>query len=153
MPATVVKIRYESNYFNFDGIYPAIKSFFDGTVSTVMRDAPYAGLYFAIYESVKKYERKIAILHDFSLPETAITASSGMIAGLIASYITQPFDMVKTRMQIKPNIYSGFFYTFKKIYKDEGSYGFFKGISLRVLRKGIQASVALSFYEWASNKK
>ncbi|OLY77727.1 Solute carrier family 25 member 38-like protein [Smittium mucronatum] len=86
---------------------------------------------------------------NLHVPDSLITASSGMMGGIIASYMTQPFDMIKTRMQIQPLQYRQFFQSFKKILSEEGYYGFFRGISLRVMRKGIQAAVTFSFYEWA----
>ncbi|PVV03034.1 hypothetical protein BB560_002498 [Smittium megazygosporum] len=161
MPATVLKVRYESSYYNFTGILPALKSiyatrgirgFFDGAVSTAIRDAPYAGIYFAIYESTKRFGRSVSLHYNLHLPEPVITATSGMIGGITASYITQPFDVVKTRMQIKPDVYHNVMQSFKKIYREEGIYGFFRGISLRILRKGIQASISFSLYEWATAK-
>ncbi|KAJ2782922.1 hypothetical protein H4R18_002001 [Coemansia javaensis] len=157
MPGTVLKVQCESNLNRGAGIAAAarriwrnggVRGFFVGAVPTAIRDAPYAGLYLLLYESIKRQERALAHSRDLLLPETAVTMVAGVAAGLLASYITQPFDMVKTRMQLRPQEYRSVAQSFAKIYRDEAVAGFFRGISLRVLRKGIQASLVFTLYEW-----
>jgi len=72
-PVTIVKARFESSHFSKD-VYPSlskaltqiyqvegVKGLFRGFSATAMRDAPYAGIYLACYESSKdalgKWER------------------------------------------------------------------------------------------------
>ena len=64
MPMTVLKIRFESNYYNYTSLYSAlkdimskegIKGLFIGLGVTMMRDAPYAGIYFYFYELYLKF--------------------------------------------------------------------------------------------------
>ncbi|KAJ1913192.1 hypothetical protein H4219_005312 [Mycoemilia scoparia] len=157
MPATVLKVRYESNLYKYGSLWNAvgnilktdgIKGFFSGAVPTAIRDAPYAGIYLFLYERIKTFERDTMSKRNIIIPEALVTLSSGMVSGITASYITQPFDMVKTRIQIQPNLYSGMFNSFVRIFKEEGIQGFFRGISLRVLRKGIQAGISFTLYEW-----
>ncbi|KAJ2711663.1 hypothetical protein H4R19_003143, partial [Coemansia spiralis] len=157
MPGTVLKVHYESNLYRYTGIAAAIsqiwraggvRGFFVGAVPTAIRDAPYAGLYFLLYEAIKNRERSFAQARGMLLPETTVTMVAGVAGGLSASYITQPFDMVKTRMQLRPQEYRHIIQSFAKIYREETLAGFFRGISLRVLRKGIQASLVFTLYEW-----
>ncbi|KAJ1726680.1 hypothetical protein LPJ61_005025 [Coemansia biformis] len=157
MPGTVLKVQYESNLYRYTGIAAAIghiwrqggvRGFFVGAVPTAIRDAPYAGLYFLLYEAIKGRERAFAQARGTQMAETAVTMVAGVTAGLSASYITQPFDMVKTRMQLRPQEYHSVMQSFAKIYREESLAGFFRGISLRVLRKGIQASLVFTLYEW-----
>ncbi|OMH82159.1 Solute carrier family 25 member 38-like protein [Zancudomyces culisetae] len=162
MPATVVKVKFESSLYQFKGIFPAvseifatrgIRGFFEGAVPTAIRDAPYAALYFAIYENCKRAQRDLYSKYNMNVHISAITAISGVIGGVTASYITQPFDMIKTRMQTQPSLYTRFLQSLLKIYRDEGIFGFFHGISLRVLRKGVQASISFTLYEWVVRKQ
>lgn len=44
-----------------------------------------------------------------------LSISSGAIAGLLATSITQPFDMIKTRIQLAPKEYRNLWYGGKKI--------------------------------------
>ncbi|KAJ2766657.1 hypothetical protein IWQ56_003636 [Coemansia nantahalensis] len=157
MPGTVLKVHCESSLYKYAGIAPAIRQiwraggvrgFFVGAVPTAIRDAPYAGLYFVLYEAIKSRERAMAQARGVLLPETTVTMVAGVAGGLSASYLTQPFDMVKTRMQLRPQEYRSVAQSFAKIYREEALAGFFRGISLRVLRKGIQASLVFTLYEW-----
>lgn len=152
MPGTVLKVQYESSLYKYKGIAPAVleiwqkggvRGFFVGAVPTVIRDAPYAGLYMLLYESAKAQQRKY-----FQLPDATVTMVAGVTAGLTASYMTQPFDLVKTRMQLRPTEYTSIVQAFGKILRQESVTGFFRGISMRVLRKGIQASLVFTLYEW-----
>ncbi|KAJ2486549.1 hypothetical protein IWW37_005585 [Coemansia sp. RSA 2050] len=157
MPGTVLKVQYESSLYRYRGMMPAVveiwrsggfRGFFVGAVPTAIRDAPYAGLYMLLYEAVKSYERAFAEGRGVSLRETTVTMVAGVSAGLTASYLTQPFDLVKTRMQLRPREYTSVAQSFVKIFREESIPGFFRGISLRVLRKGIQASLVFTLYEW-----
>ncbi|KAJ1888083.1 hypothetical protein LPJ66_008751 [Kickxella alabastrina] len=157
MPGTVLKVKYESSLYRYAGIGDALRGiwraggmrgFFVGAVPTAIRDAPYAGLYMLLYESIKHRERSAAESRGVALPEATVTMVAGVMAGLAASYMTQPFDMVKTRMQLRPLEYTSVVQSFVKIFKEESVIGFFRGISLRVLRKGVQASLVFTLYEW-----
>ncbi|KAJ2133525.1 hypothetical protein GGH19_001087 [Coemansia sp. RSA 1807] len=157
MPGTILKVQFESSLYKHAGIAGAVQNiwhtggvrgFFVGAVPTAIRDAPYAGLYLLLYEAIKHQERTIAKQRNVLIPETAVTMVAGVAAGLAASYITQPFDMVKTRMQLRPREYTSVAQSFAKIYNEETIRGFFRGISLRVLRKGVQASLVFTLYEW-----
>lgn len=62
MPITVIKVRYESNFYEYRSILDAVRGigstdglrgFFAGFGATAMRDAPYAGLYVLFYEKGK----------------------------------------------------------------------------------------------------
>ncbi|KAJ2849544.1 hypothetical protein IWW36_002550 [Coemansia brasiliensis] len=157
MPGTILKVQFESSLYKYAGVAGAIRDiwrrngvrgFFVGAVPTAIRDAPYAGLYLLLYEAIKNQERAMAQRRNMLLPETTVTMVAGVAAGLAASYITQPFDMVKTRMQLRPHEYMSVVQSFRKIYMEETFRGFFRGISLRVLRKGVQASLVFTLYEW-----
>ncbi|KAI5293765.1 hypothetical protein KEM52_005246 [Ascosphaera acerosa] len=63
MPVTVIKVRYESNLYQYTGVFAAgrdilrsegVRGLFAGFGATAVRDAPYAGLYVAFYEQLKK---------------------------------------------------------------------------------------------------
>ena len=81
--------------------------FFSGYGATAIRDAPYAGLYVLIYEKCK------ASFAATMFPQTplksgysaGINLASGVLAGGIATFLTNPFDVIKTRIQVKPKVY------------------------------------------------
>lgn len=62
MPISVIKVRFESNLYNYTSLGQAsrdifkregTRGFFSGFGATALRDAPYAGIHLAIYESTK----------------------------------------------------------------------------------------------------
>ncbi|KAJ8329376.1 hypothetical protein O5D80_002393 [Batrachochytrium dendrobatidis] len=118
MPITVVKIRYESNLYTYKSLWNSMSSiwrtegipgFFRGFGATILRDAPYAGIYVFFYENFK------LILGGAINSPVAINLGAGMLSGFSATLLTQPFDMMKTRMQLKPLEYPSLLQSFAKI--------------------------------------
>lgn len=154
-PLTVIRTRFEvlgfKKYKNFvhasEEIYKneGLKGFASGALTSAMKDAPFAGIYFVIYIKCKRFLESQA--HSNSLLVNSLI--SGFTAGVIATSLTNPFDVIRTRLQY------GFFITeeddkyksisdgFRKIYQKDGIAGFFKGLSPRLIRK--PASNALTF--------
>ncbi|EPY52417.1 carrier with solute carrier repeats [Schizosaccharomyces cryophilus OY26] len=169
MPVTVIKVRYESNYYSYTTIGSSIKSiwkkegiagFFHGFGVTALRDAPHAGIYVYFYELSKETIHNL-LGHFQDTPSGAVPQNpynnsvnvlSGMISGTIATAITNPFDMLKTRVQLQPDIYKNFFYCARRVYMNEGFYGFLDGLALRVLRKSVSSTITWSVYEWAMHR-
>uniref|UniRef100_A0A6B2LCC3 Solute carrier family 25 member 38 homolog n=1 Tax=Arcella intermedia TaxID=1963864 RepID=A0A6B2LCC3_9EUKA len=151
LPFTVVKTRFESrNMYNYKGVFNALlsiarnegrKGLFSGLVPTLIRDMPYAGIQVTMYENNRK------ILKRTSLSETTVNFSASLFAGLMATLITQPVDVIKTRAQLDPVTYSRFFSSGLLILKKEGIFGFFRGSLPRVMRKACSSAVTWSMYE------
>ncbi|CAO3639551.1 unnamed protein product [Cunninghamella blakesleeana] len=156
MPVTVLKVRYESNLYNYKTLSEAftsiikhdgIRGLFAGYGATFIRDAPFAGIYLFFYENCKKKANVWTTANNYNVASYAINLSSGVIAGLTASVITHPFDMLKTRMQLKPTVYKHVLQAAKKVLKEEGAKGFFDGISVRILRKPLSSAISWTIYE------
>ena len=98
LPVTIVKTRMEYNKVVNDTIYHTCKNvltvnkkgLFSGLIPTILRDAPNSGLYICIYHTIKP--------HIMQLREN--NESTGITAGITSTFITHPFDMIKTQMQI-----------------------------------------------------
>lgn len=72
----------------------SLSGLFKGLLPTVLRDAPFSGIYLCTYESLKRSPR-------FKEMNSALAPPiAGFTAGVLASYITQPFDVLKTRIQV-----------------------------------------------------
>ncbi|KAG0679982.1 hypothetical protein C6P40_004963 [Pichia californica] len=161
MPITVIKIRFESNFYQYNSMKEAIKDifskygikgFFKGFGATCLRDAPYAGLYISSYEQLKSILPKFLNLKTNSnnelnhLSSSIVNSSSAIIASTFSTFLTAPFDTIKTRMQLSPEIYKTFSQTTIKLY-NENFLNFFNGLSLRLIRKGGSAAIAWCMYE------
>ncbi|KAI0531801.1 Dor1-domain-containing protein [Xylaria digitata] len=164
MPLTVIKVRYESSMYSYSSVIGAardiyrtdrIPGFFAGFGATAMRDAPYAGLYVVSYEQFKKHlghiygpasDRPRGASMAGSVSAT-INFSSGALAGATCSFISNPFDAVKTRIQLQPHVYRNMFHACQMMVTQEGVRSLYDGLALRMTRKAISSALAWMMYE------
>merc|ERR1719273_1957117 len=152
IPFTVVKTRIESGAFQYRSVFTALESILRseglrgltrGLGPTLARDVPFSSLYLAFYDLLKEKMVRQTKLASTS-PEVAHMAA-GLGAGLLASLVTQPADMVKTQMQLgKERKISS---AVASIYREEGLGGFAKGLAPRMLRRSVMAALAWTLYE------
>jgi len=165
MPMTVIKVRYESNLYAYRSILGAgkdifrsegAKGFFSGFGATAVRDAPYAGLYVLFYEQLKKRlslgAQKVSVAGEVSIDMKGSTSAtinfgSGILAAGLATAITNPFDAIKTRIQLQPKNYHNMLHAGQKIIKDDGFKSLFDGLGLRMGRKAVSSALAWTLYE------
>jgi solute carrier family 25 protein 38 len=164
MPITVVKTRFEASGTNqiYRGTFDALKTIasqegarglYSGWLATIARDAPFSGLYFMFYSKFRENMQNVTI-NNKQVPHTAINLSSGLTAGVIATLVTHPPDVIKTRLQTQVFGSENSNYYYKntwdamiKIYKTEGINAFFKGAVPRVLRRSLMSAFTWTFYE------
>ncbi|CAG2114062.1 unnamed protein product [Medioppia subpectinata] len=105
IPVTVIKTRYESGIFSYKTLRQALRHTYvsegprgliAGLMPTLMRDAPFSGLYYMFYSQL----RQMALRSSSTSPSNQsispiLTFTIGLNAGLLASIVTQPMD-VKT---------------------------------------------------------
>ncbi|KAJ5605891.1 hypothetical protein N7510_008672 [Penicillium lagena] len=106
-----------------------------GIVPTVAGVAPYVGLNFMTYESVRQYLTP----EGDKNPSPYRKLLAGAISGAVAQTCTYPFDVLRRRFQI--NTMSGMGYKYKSIWDavrvivtEEGMRGLFKGIGPNLLK-------------------
>ncbi|PHH49386.1 Solute carrier family 25 member 38 -like protein [Ceratocystis fimbriata CBS 114723] len=159
MPLTVIKVRYESTmYYSYSSIWCAckdiykttgVRGFFSGFGATAVRDGPNAGIYVLFYEQLKKRFSNWNITADSSayVAPAVINFSAGISAGSACSAISNPFDAIKTRIQLQPNTYRNTFQTARKMFVENGVGSFFHGLGLRLTRKALSSALAWTAYE------
>jgi len=180
MPVTVIKVRYESDFYAYRSIYGAVRDilgkeglrgFFSGFGATAVRDAPYAGLYVVFYEKSKQKLSALTVRsHTVDGPSAGVTVASaasinfasGVFAAGLATAITNPLDAVKTRLQLLPAKYRNMVRATKLMLQEDGARSFFDGLGLRMARKAMSSALAWTVYEelisraekrWAENEK
>ncbi|OAL34898.1 hypothetical protein AYO20_05859 [Fonsecaea nubica] len=124
-----------------------ILGLYRGIIPTVAGVAPYVGLNFMVYESVRKYFTEPGEKNPVWYRKLA----AGAIAGAVAQTCTYPFDVLRRRFQI--NAMSGMGYQYKSIWDavrtiiaQEGVLGLYKGIMPNLLKVApSMASSWLSF--------
>lgn len=74
----------------------------------------------------------------------------GLVAGLLASATTQPADVIKTRMQVRPESFSNIQHTLISTINDGGIRSLFVGFAPRATRRTLMAAFTWAFYEHVS---
>lgn len=172
MPLTVIKVRYESSLYAYDSLAGAardihrgdgVRGFFAGFGATAVRDAPYAGLYVLFYEQSK---RRLSRLYGGGGVDTegagagagqggkmgvsraaTINFASGSLAAVVCSVVSNPFDAIKTRIQLQPGQYRNMVHAAKRMLAEEGFRSLWDGLALRMTRKALSSALAWTVYE------
>ncbi|KAF9643311.1 solute carrier family 25 member 38 [Thelephora ganbajun] len=154
-PFSVLKARYESNMYAYPSFSAALVSlvragpseFFRGFTASALRDAPYAGIFIVFYETIKQ-ESNCLVPPSSSINSAVVHSFSAAAAGAVATLATHPFDVIKTKIQVrKEERYHGFLRTVRTIWKQRGVSGFFDGASLRLSRKVASSAIGWAVYE------
>jgi len=174
MPITVLKVRFESSMVRYPSLLSAgrdifrtsgTRGFFAGYGATLVRDAPYAGLYVLFYERLKGAVATVLPVGGSSnaagsggqVGEAVLPASlygaarvnfvAGCLAAGMATAVTNPFDAVKTRLQLMPGRYKNMVVAVTTMVREEGPRSLFDGLGLRVARKAMSSALAWTIYE------
>ncbi|KAH9921546.1 solute carrier family 25 member 38 [Epithele typhae] len=167
-PFSVIKARYESSYHSYSSLSGAFiglmragpSEIFRGAVASSLRDAPYAGIFVVFYEQIKStlshaipaspdatVVTGMPFAHSMSM-STAINSASAASAGALATLATQPFDVLKTKMQVRSEAkYRGVGSTIRAVWQQRGVAGFFDGATLRISRKVFSSAIGWAVYE------
>jgi hypothetical protein len=133
-----VSSKETQNYNSFRIISDTIKTilkeegvlaFWKGINAAWLKEASYTSLRLGLYTPIKQ---AMGLKNDspFIMKFTA-----GSLAGGIGSLISNPFEIIKTRMitfEGKDNV--NFLSTVKNIYKSESASGFYKGLQANIIR-------------------
>lgn len=152
LPVTVIKTRFESGRYNYVSVAGALRSvyetegvraLFSGLTATLLRDAPFSGIYVMFYSQAK---RSLPQEVSGTVYSPLVNFGCGVVAGVLASLVTQPADVVKTRIQVSTSPFSTS-QAIRYIYTENGLRGFFRGAVPRSLRRTLMAAMAWTVYE------
>lgn len=152
LPITVIKTRYESGTFKYTGLASALaltyktegfRGLYSGLGPTLLRDVPFSGIYLMFYTKIKSITQP----HLFGEFEPMMNFCNGVMAGAFASFMTQPADVVKTNMQLDPNLQRSTWKTVLFVYQGRGVLGFWRGIVPRTLRRTIMTALSWTVFE------
>lgn len=159
-PLELIRTKMQSEKMSYREVGSAFRTMiaqhgplglFRGLFPTIMRDTPFSSIYWASYESIKKF-------YNISQPTLIQAFIAGGLSGALAATITTPFDVVKTHQQIEFGekiLYSkngkkkltGTIDTAKNLYRVSGFPGFFSGLVPRLLKVVTACAVMISTYE------
>ncbi|SCV70583.1 BQ2448_3345 [Microbotryum intermedium] len=154
MPATLLKTLSESSIIAkpnqprptslqiLSNLYRTggLTSLWRGAVPTALRDAPGAGLFIVFYERGRR-------LLGVRAEGAAGGGLAGASASLFSTLLTTPFDLLKTRRQLSPEVYTTLWASARKVWELNGLKGFWQGGALRVVRKAGSAGIGWAVYE------
>ncbi|KAI5075328.1 hypothetical protein GOP47_0009404 [Adiantum capillus-veneris] len=156
-PITVLKTRME--YEAISGVrYPntmkalvliahteGLKGLYSGLVPTILRDAPYSGLYLLLYSTTR---RTISEWQDSRRsPHMPVNFLAGAVAGASATILTHPPDVIRTKLQLENREYSSIISSIRHVYQVHGIRGFFAGVLPRAGRRALHQAFAWTIYE------
>jgi solute carrier family 25 S-adenosylmethionine transporter 26 len=145
---------HENTYSTISHIWreEGLRGFFAGYWATVARDIPFDMLQFALYEG----SRTFVMTQQEGEPLTSVqTCGCGCVAGTVASGLTTPVDVVKTRMMTQgSNVAAAIRIdsTTQGLYRiamDEGFAGLWRGVGARCFYNGMGGIVMFGTFETA----
>lgn len=152
-PLTVVKTRMEyasisgttytgvANALYTIGAKEGMKGLFSGLGSTLLRDAPFSGLNLVMYTQMRTVMGEVAVAQGRET-DAMDTFFAGAVAGGVATFLTHPPDVLRTRVQLgRPST------SFVKIVTEEGVRALWVGSFPRILRRTLQQAMTWSLYE------
>mmetsp|Transcript_12923 Transcript_12923/g.18572 ORF Transcript_12923/g.18572 Transcript_12923/m.18572 type:complete len:340 (-) Transcript_12923:133-1152(-) len=146
--------NYQSTTHALKVIYQTegLHGLYSGTFPTMLRDVPFTALQFMFFERMKTVYKRIRK----DLPLTAVELGLiGFAAGGASAFITNPFDVVKTRMQTQASgserLYNSTWHCLRTTVKEEGAMALLRGAVARVMWLAPASALSLSVYEQASS--
>lgn len=101
-PLELIRTKMQSEKMSYSEVGEAFKKMikqfgvrglFKGLLPTIMRDAPFSSVYWATYETFKRFK-------EITQPNLLESFMGGAIAGGLAAFLTCPFDVIKTHQQV-----------------------------------------------------
>ncbi|XDV40765.1 hypothetical protein PO909_009773 [Leuciscus waleckii] len=131
------------------------RSLWRGWGPTLLRDVPFSAMYWFNYEKGKVW---LCEYHSCTDPTFSITFTAGALSGSIASIVTLPFDVVKTKRQVElgelqtknlsTQVSSSTYNVMKRIVAENGVSGLFAGFMPRLIKVAPACAIMISTYEF-----
>jgi len=139
-----------------------MRGLMSGLIPTLMRDAPFSGIYYTAYSQVRP--RVHHVLRE-RLGVTAGAASTSSVlsaacAGVLATIVVHPADIVKTRLQMPAHAgglrrsqrAARVLTAVKVVWQADGGAGFFVGVTPRILKRMPQQAITWTSYDFLTTK-
>ena len=110
-----------------------IRALTRGLGTTLLRDGPAFGAYFASYELFTNSSMFSSGDENSGNLNTSALLMAGGMAGVVSWIISYPMDVVKSRIQCSAGS-KGLLHTARAMYSQEGSRGFFRGLNTALIR-------------------
>ncbi|EGZ17847.1 hypothetical protein PHYSODRAFT_315024 [Phytophthora sojae] len=128
------------------------RQLFAGLGATLARDIPFSAFYWFGIETSKEYLTDRVPIADPQRRRVSVAFISGVLAGVLATVITHPFDVIKTRSQLvvfskdmapAPSIRQ----LLRQMWASEGARGMAAGLAPRIVKVAPACAIMISSYE------
>jgi solute carrier family 25 phosphate transporter 23/24/25/41 len=153
-PLDITQTRLTTTTGRFTGIWDCLSktarlegplALYKGYLPSLLGVTPYVGLQFLTYEKLTKMWAS----RDGKISLTA-SLWAGAIAGSVGQTISYPLDTMRRRLQVQGAlgqvVYTGLWDCTKKIFRQEGMGGFYRGVWLNALRAAPSQAVQFAAY-------
>ncbi|GAB5357030.1 hypothetical protein AAMO2058_000338900 [Amorphochlora amoebiformis] len=155
-PVDVVKQRLQLYGTENKGIRQVVRNimekegfraFYASYPTTLLMNIPYVAAHFVTYEFLKKNLSSLVRQTDDKSPLVHLVSGGG--AGALGGLVSNPFDVIKTRIQTSalPVEMRSLAGTLRDILTHEGLSGFSKGLTARMLYFAPSAAICWTTYE------
>lgn len=142
---------HESTYATVQRIVRSegVRALYAGYTTTLVMNVPFHSLYFNCYELLRR-----RLEHATTHADAASTHMiAGAVAGVVAAAVTNPLDVVRTRLQTQNEVgragaYRGLIHATQRVWCEEGMRGFGRGVVPRMLFHSCSAAVLWTSYEY-----
>ncbi|KAH8295915.1 hypothetical protein KR018_000298 [Drosophila ironensis] len=168
-PIEMVRIKMQTGVITYTELWRVmrilvqkhgVRGLWRGWPPTILRDAPFSGIYWAAYETMKR---------AFRVPEPSFLFSflAGACSGALATLVTMPFDLITTHTQIELGqdvLYEGegkdkpgkagkrtVFGRLRYIYRQQGLRALYAGVMPRMLRVMPACAIMISTFEYSKS--
>lgn len=117
-----------------------LRDIYRGFTTTTLKQMGTTSIRLGSYNILKDYESSKGIQQT-----TAVNFGNGAIAGIVTTYGTQPFDVLKTRSQSAKG--AGVVEAYNSVLADYGIKGFWKGTVMRLGRTVVAGGILFTAYE------
>lgn len=127
-----------------------ITAMWKGNIPAELLYMVYSGVQFTTYRTTAQFIRPwFNDGENASRVDSKVSWISGTAAGMTATTISYPLDLLRTRFAAQGNdkVYKSFFRAFGEIYQSEGLRGFFRGIAPTLLNAGPGMGIYFLTYE------
>lgn len=118
------------------------RAFWKGNGANVVRIFPYTAVQMAANDQYKRFAAP-----DQESLLVAQRLAAGASAGVTATLVTHPLDVVRLRMSLQGRAYPGIWPTMSKMVRTEGALSLYKGLSPAIVGIAPYAAITFSCYD------
>jgi len=155
-PMDAVKQRMQLGRKQYKGVFDCLRTvvraegfgaLYAGYTTTLVMNVPFNAVQFTAYEALRGFLKR-GKEDEFDVVAHCL---AGAGAGAIAGALTNPFDVVKTRLQTRGETggaYRGMVSTLVQLWKNEGRRGYTRGMLPRVTLNSTSTAISWATYEY-----